>query len=84
MQVAVPPEMLGRASSVDWMFSICLSPLGIVFAGALAGSIGVRDTVLLGAALSAATCAVVFAPGFRDPDRPDYRPVSLSETAGNQ
>jgi MFS family permease len=71
MQRKVPTEMLGRASSVDWLFSICLSPLGILFAGALASSIGARDTVLLGALLSAASCAVVFVPGVRDPDRTD-------------
>jgi hypothetical protein len=54
MQMAVPAQMLGRASSVDWLFSICLSPLGVVFAGALASSIGVRATVLVGAAVAAA------------------------------
>lgn len=77
MQIAVPPDMLGRASSVDWLFSICLSPLGLLFAGALAGSIGVRHTVLLGAGVSALSCLVVFVPGVRDPDRPDYEPVPL-------
>jgi len=79
MQVAVPPDMLGRASSVDYLFSICLSPLGIVFAGVLAGSIGARETILTGAGLSAASCLVVFAPGVRDPDQPGYRPVPLSD-----
>jgi hypothetical protein len=77
MQAVVPAEMLGRASSVDWLFSICLSPLGIVFAGVLAGSIGVRETVLAGAAISAASCLVAFAPGVRDPDRADYAPVPV-------
>jgi MFS family permease len=81
MQTVVPAEMLGRVSSVDWLFSICLSPLGIVFAGVLASSIGVRQTVLVGAALAAASCLVVFAPRVRDPDREDYAPVSLSEPA---
>jgi MFS family permease len=79
MQVAVPPQMLGRASSVDWLFSTCLSPLGIVFAGVLASSIGVRETVLVGAGLSALSCLVVFVPGVRDPDRADYAPVPLPE-----
>jgi len=81
MQVAVPPEMLGRASSVDWLFSICLSPLGLIFAGGLAGVIGVRQTVLLGAGLALAACGVVFLPGVRDPDRPDYAPVPLLDPA---
>ena len=77
MQIAVPAHMLGRASSVDWLFSICLSPLGLLFAGALAGSIGVRETVLVGAGLSALSCLVVFVPGVRDPERADYAPVPL-------
>lgn len=78
MQAAVPAGMLGRASSVDWLFSICLSPLGIVLAGVLAGAIGVRETILAGAAISAASCLVAFAPGVRDPDKADYRPVPLA------
>jgi MFS family permease len=77
MQVAVPPQMLGRASSVNWLFSICLSPLGIVLAGALAGSIGVRATVLAGAGVAALSCSVVFVPGVRDPERAGYAPVPL-------
>jgi predicted MFS family arabinose efflux permease len=81
MQVAVPADMLGRATSVDWLFSVCLSPLGLLFAGALASSVGVRETVLLGAGLSAMSCLVVFMPGVREPDRPGYRPVPLPETS---
>lgn len=83
MQIAVPAQMLGRASSVDWLFSICLSPLGLVFAGALASSIGVRETVLLGAGLSALSCCVIFVPGVRDPERSDYAPVRLPEEVGD-
>jgi predicted MFS family arabinose efflux permease len=84
MQVAVPADMLGRASSVDWLFSICLSPLGILFAGALAGPIGVRQTILLGAGLSVLSCLVVFVPGVRDPDRPGYRPLPLRADPGEK
>ena len=46
-------------------------------AGALASSIGVRETVLVGAGLSALSCLVIFVPGVRDPERPDYAPVPL-------
>ncbi len=63
------------------LFSSCLSPLGLLFAGALAGSIGVRETVLVGAGLSALSCLVVFVPGVRDPERADYAPVPLPEEA---
>lgn len=58
---------------------ICLSPLGIIFAGVLADSIGFRKTVLLGAGLSAASCLVVLVPGVRNPNRPDYQPVPLPD-----
>lgn len=79
MQIAVPGHLLGRASSVDWLFSLCLSPLGLLFAGALAGSIAVRETVLIGAGLSALSCLVVFVPGVRDRERPDHAPVPLPD-----
>jgi MFS family permease len=84
MQTAVPPGMLGRASSVDWLFSTCVSPLGILFAGAFAGPIGVRQTILLGAGLSALSCLVVFVPGVRDPDQPGYRPQPLNAGPGER
>ena len=48
-QQLIPAEMLGRVSSIDWLFSICLSPLGILVAGVLATSIGARDTMVAGA-----------------------------------
>ncbi len=79
MQDTVPAEMLGRASSVDWLFSICLSPLGLLFAGVLAGAIGARDTVLIGAAVGMLACLVVFLPGVRDPDRPGYKPRPMPD-----
>lgn len=45
MQTAVPRNGR-RAPSNDFLFSICLSPLGILFAGVLAGSIRVREIML--------------------------------------
>jgi DHA3 family tetracycline resistance protein-like MFS transporter len=84
MQAVVPAAMLGRASSVDWLFSTCLSPLGILFAGALAGPLGVRQTILLGAGVSAVACLVAFVPGVRDPDRPGYRPLPVHADPGER
>jgi hypothetical protein len=84
MQAVVPAGMLGRVSSVDWLFSICLSPLGLLFAGVLAGPLGVRQTILLGAGLSAVSCLVVFVPGVRDPDRPGYRPLPVHADPGER
>lgn len=69
MQELVPPELLGRASSVDWLLSLSLSPLGVLVAGAAAGVIGTRTTMLIGGCTSACLVAILFVPGVRDPER---------------
>lgn len=69
MQELVPPALLGRASSVDWLVSLGLSPLGILVGGAAAGLIGTRTTMLIGACIAMLTCGVLFVPGVRDPER---------------
>ena len=48
MQELVPPELLGRVSSVDWLVSLSLTPLGVLVSGAVAGLIGTRATMLIG------------------------------------
>jgi MFS family permease len=68
MQKLVPAHMLGRASSVDWLFSLCLTPLGVLVAGVLATSVGVRGTLLLGGAVATAASLVVVSPRVREPD----------------
>lgn len=69
MQELVPPAMLGRASSVDWLVSLSLSPLGVLVSGALAGVIGTRTTMLIGGCVALVLCLVLFVPGVRDPER---------------
>jgi MFS-type transporter involved in bile tolerance (Atg22 family) len=69
MQELVPPELIGRASSVDWLVSISLSPLGVLVAGLVAGSIGTRTTMLLSGGVATLAAAVLFVPGVRDPER---------------
>jgi MFS family permease len=70
MQELVPPELLGRASSVDWLVSLGLSPLGILVGGAAAGLIGTRATMFIGGCVAVVSCGVLFVPGVRDPERP--------------
>ena len=41
-QSAVPRELLGRASTVDWYVSLGVSPIGLVVAGVLSSHVGVR------------------------------------------
>jgi MFS family permease len=68
MQKLVPAQILGRASSVDWLFSLCLTPLGVLAGGVLATSIGVRETFLLGGAIATAASFVAVSPRLREPD----------------
>ena len=42
---------------------------GIFLAGVAAGAIGLRETIVLGGAISVLTAGVVFVPGVRDPER---------------
>jgi MFS family permease len=69
MQQEVPPGLLGRVSSVDWLLSLALAPLGTLAAGAAAGVVGVRLTLLAGGLATAATGSVLLVPGVTDPDR---------------
>ncbi len=69
MQQEVPPELLGRAASVDWMISLALAPLGTVVGGALATVVGVRLTLIIGGLMAASTGSVLLIPGVMEPDQ---------------
>jgi predicted MFS family arabinose efflux permease len=69
MQELVPPELLGRASSVDWLVSLSLSPLGVLVGGAAAGVIGTRTTMVIGGCIGISLFSILFVPGVRDPER---------------
>ncbi len=69
VQRLVPSRLLGRASSVDWLVSLSLSPLGIVASGAVAAAVGVRTTIIAGGVIATASGLVLLIPGVRDPDR---------------
>ena len=47
MQSEVPKEILGRVSSVDWMVSLGLSPIGVALAGVVSGIVGIRVTIIV-------------------------------------
>ncbi|MGH3169634.1 MAG: MFS transporter, partial [Trebonia sp.] len=69
LQEKTPPTLLGRVSSIDWLFSLSLTPLGMVAGGAAVTVIGVRLTVIAGGAIAAvASGAVLFIPGVTDVD----------------
>lgn len=69
MQMETPRELLGRVSSIDWLFSLALIPLGTVIGGAVVAAIGARLTLILSGTVAATTAAVVLIPGVTDPDR---------------
>ena len=69
MQQEIPPDLLGRASSVDWMLSLALAPAGTIAGGAAAGLVGVRLTLVLGGLIAAATGLVLVNPAVTAPDR---------------
>ena len=47
MQSEVPKDVLGRVSSVDWMVSLGLSPVGVAVAGVVSGMVGIRVTIIV-------------------------------------
>ena len=69
VQQQVPSDILGRVASVNYLVSLALSPLGLVVAGVLADTLGVRSTLMIGGAISALTIFIPLVPGVRDPDR---------------
>ena len=69
MNTLVPPELLGRVSSLDWFVSIGLTPLSFAVTGPVASVLGARETLALAGLLGAATFVFVYIPGVRDPER---------------
>ncbi len=62
----VPPELLGRVSSLDWLISIGLLPLSFALTGPVSAAIGVRETLIAAAVLGAAvTLGALALPGMR-------------------
>lgn len=62
MQEMVPDDKLGRVSSIDWLCSLSLMPVGLVVAGLLTDSIGPREVFIIGGMLNIllAIIALVF------------------------
>ncbi len=67
LQTQIPAERLARVSSVDWMASFGLMPLGLAVTGPIVARVG-QDVVLVVAIVSIVvlTLGVVRVPGVRD------------------
>ncbi len=66
----VPREVLGRVTSLDWLFATSLMPMWFVVIGLVADSIGVRTTLVV-AGLTGGILTLVFPfaiPGIREPE----------------
>lgn len=72
LQQQIPAERLARVSSVDWMATFGLMPLGLALTGPLVAQVG-EDAVLAMAAVSIVvlTLGVLRVPGVREFQDPD-------------
>jgi DHA3 family tetracycline resistance protein-like MFS transporter len=77
----VPPHLLGRVSSLDWLISIGLLPLSFALTGPVSSVLGVQGTLIAGGVVGGAvTFAALLLPGMRavegkHDERPQRRPV---------
>jgi MFS family permease len=78
----VPPSMLGRVSSLDWLISIGLLPLSFALTAPAATALGARTTLVAAAILGGAiTLGALFLPGMRDLERvPEGSRLPANET----
>ena len=81
LQEQVPGDMLGRASSIEWMVSFAGTPVGIIGAGLLASSAGPRPAILAGGIVAALAPLGLLMPGVRDPERLPLAPDGQPERA---
>jgi len=71
----VPNDKLARVDALDWMVSLVFMPIGYVVAGPLAERIGVAETLIAAAALSAvAETSILLLPSVRSMRRVEAAP----------
>ncbi|WKX73975.1 MFS transporter [Streptomyces sp. XD-27] len=82
LQRQFPASLLGRVTSVDWLCSLALLPLGLACVGPLADALG-RTTVLVVAAVVQLTASalVLTVPGVRDFHQDERSDIENSEVA---
>jgi MFS family permease len=79
LQEQVPRDMLGRASSIEWIFSFAGAPAGLIVAGLLAARIGIRPTMFADGIAAAFVTLGLIVPGVRDPERADPQRAPLAQ-----
>jgi hypothetical protein len=58
LQHKVPDQLISRVSSIDWLGSVMLRPVGTAVAGPLAMIFGIKAVLWASAALLASSCAL--------------------------
>ncbi|MDN0194141.1 MFS transporter [Streptomyces sp. S.PNR 29] len=67
LQRQFPAELMGRVTSVDWLVSLGLLPLGLMVAGPVADLVGRTPVLLVAAVVQVVSAALVLlVPGVRD------------------
>jgi MFS family permease len=79
MHRLVPREVLGRVTSLDWLFGTSLMPMWYVAIGFVAADVGVRTTLVAAGLIGGITTMLFpFAiRGIRDPERDSTAPGDL-------
>lgn len=81
LQERIPPRARSRVSSYDWIGSLIFMPIGLALVGPVSDAVGVRATLLVAAAWSAAGGLVMFAlPSIRALRREEPSQVTASES----
>jgi MFS family permease len=67
LQREIPPDKLARVSSLDWMASLSLLPVGMALTGPASSAVGENTVLLVAAAVNVvSTVAVLFVPGVKE------------------
>jgi hypothetical protein len=70
LQRHVPPELLGRVTSLDWFVSVSLVPLSFLLVAPVSAAIGAEATLVAGGVIAfVATLGFLAVPGVRDVER---------------
>jgi MFS family permease len=76
LQREIPPGKLARVSSLDWMASLSLLPVGMALTGPAVSLVGIKVVLLVAAAVNVVgTVAVLFVPGVKELRSPAPRVV---------
>jgi hypothetical protein len=84
LQRLVPPGLLGRVSSLDWVISIAGVPISFAIVGPIAGAIGADATLIWAGVLGAiVTLGFMLIPGARSPEQDGSLDAPIAEASAS-